>query len=414
MKKIALCFLVLFVASTAFGQKTRLTSAIVEFNQGDFSSALQNLNIVLSDRVLLDEESIAKAYLYKGKTLIQLYGLALKNQDGAAIVRFEMAIADAIDCFVKCKETNAYTRLQNDLYEEATRAYQYALNLAMTNAEASTPAKVLHFAQAAELANRNFVGRNLYLPLDLMAKAHLMLGDSTQALDYFAEEIASYTTQPPGKPDYYVAYTYYMLAVLHRYHRHDSDAALEDIEQGLRFLDEEFKRDATRDGQAKTLSQTARKDLELFQLDIYLKEPSRLNEAMKKFEQAVKNNPGNSSVRIAYASLLEKADANAAIVQYQKVIEAEPKNLTALFNLGALYTNLASEHYKHSLETDDFEESRQAIEQGDALFQKAYPLFQRALGITPDDPSTLRALIQISMQLGYAEDAANYKALLNK
>lgn len=74
-----------------------------------------------------------------------------------------------------------------------------------------------------------------------------------------------------------------------------------------------------------------------------------IDEQIKKYEQLVKQNPGNVEERMQLAALyLKKRDNPKAREQYQEVIKLEPNNENAHGTLGAIYDDAGS--YKEAME----------------------------------------------------------------
>jgi len=75
MKKtffFAFLFMAFLVVPYSIAQKSTVTAGVVKFETGDFDQALEKLNTALDNPSQLDDKSKAKAWLYKGKTLISI------------------------------------------------------------------------------------------------------------------------------------------------------------------------------------------------------------------------------------------------------------------------------------------------------------------------------------------------------
>jgi tetratricopeptide (TPR) repeat protein len=60
----------------------------------------------------------------------------------------------------------------------------------------------------------------------------------------------------------------------------------------------------------------------------------------KRLEDALKQNPGLTEVRLELGRVLyETGDIEGAAVQTKKILDAEPKNVDALYNMGAINAN---------------------------------------------------------------------------
>lgn len=74
-----------------------------------------------------------------------------------------------------------------------------------------------------------------------------------------------------------------------------------------------------------------------------LQELGKTDEAIKEIEAQISRDPNNVMSRLQYAALLSGTERlDDAIAQYKKILEIDPKNETALYNLAANYKNKAS------------------------------------------------------------------------
>lgn len=80
----------------------------------------------------------------------------------------------------------------------------------------------------------------------------------------------------------------------------------------------------------------------------------KTDQAIKDIEKLIARNPNNTAYRNQYATLLTTANENQkAIEQYNLVLKQEPGNETALYNMAAMYKNLAGEKQRVELEKMD-------------------------------------------------------------
>lgn len=85
-----------------------------------------------------------------------------------------------------------------------------------------------------------------------------------------------------------------------------------------------------------------------------LLELGKTDEAIKEIEGQIAREPNSTLYRLQYAALLSGAQRlDDAIAQYKKVLEIDPKNETALYNLAANYKNKASVKQMAELEKMD-------------------------------------------------------------
>lgn len=85
-----------------------------------------------------------------------------------------------------------------------------------------------------------------------------------------------------------------------------------------------------------------------------LQELGKTDEAIKEIENQIARDPNSTIYRLQYAALLSGAQRlDDAIAQYKKVLEIDPKNETALYNLAANFKNKASVKQMAELEKMD-------------------------------------------------------------
>lgn len=82
----------------------------------------------------------------------------------------------------------------------------------------------------------------------------------------------------------------------------------------------------------------------LLRLADLAREDGKKTEAVKFLRQAVEADRNNTEARLELGrALFETGDTEAAIAETKKIIEAQPKQVDALYNLGAIYGNLGQE-----------------------------------------------------------------------
>lgn len=407
MKKIT--FLFLFIQTIVFAQDTKVTTGIVNFNQNDFQNAINNLEIALSNTKDLKPSNIPKAYYYYGMSLKRQYEATYKEHPLQLQENYMKAL-EAFNNSIKTDDGNWKKKCEMEksmLVPNILNFGMLALNEANSlkgSAKSGLLEKSEKFLEAAQ--SNDFEN---YLAYDLLAQVKLMKGDSVQALNNFKDAVKYFEAKPPKNPDLLIAYVGYRLALLERYKNHDYEKALSSLEKGKSLLEKEFSRIAEKTESVKNTYDNAKKDLSSFELDIYLNVPKKLNEALQKFESAIKAEPNNYIIHVAYASLLEKTNVEKAIEVYEKAAKIKPSETTAWFNLGALYNNIAAEYSKQANETSDYSKAAELQKKVILNFEKAYPNFQKVHELDPNDISTINALLQIAVTTEKMEDYTLYK-----
>jgi tetratricopeptide (TPR) repeat protein len=156
------------------------------------------------------------------------------------------------------------------------------------------------------------------------------------------------------------------------------------------------------------------KSLKILELNYYLQNGDFQN-GIPAFEKAVKDNPTNEDIAIAYANMLEKkGDNDAALKVYQNVLSFSPNSFNANYNLGAMYVNKAAELSKKSNEEKDEKKIMAYQAQIKEQFNLSLPYMEKSHELAPEDLSVIQALIQITTYLEMNEASMKYITLKKK
>jgi tetratricopeptide (TPR) repeat protein len=156
------------------------------------------------------------------------------------------------------------------------------------------------------------------------------------------------------------------------------------------------------------------KSLKILELNYYLQNGDFQN-GIPAFEKAVKDNPTNEDIAIAYANMLEKkGDNDAALKVYQNVLSFSPNSFNANYNLGAMYVNKAAELSKKSNEEKDEKKIIAYQAQIKEQFNLSLPYMEKSHEVAPNDLSVIQALIQITTYLELNEASMKYITLKKK
>ncbi len=410
--KSTLSLLLIFLSTSLPAQKSKITAGVVEFNQGNYESAVEKLDEGLKTPGL-DNDDIAKALYYKGKSLMQLFAQAVQEKDVDKINKYAETYPKVAEYFIEAEKKDPGGKHSRLIAGNAQTLHQGLLSIGMNYINGGMDKEAIPYLEAAVQVNDALIKQNGYMAYDLAAQAHLNTGDSVRAETYFGKAISLYKNDKPVSPDFYIGYVFYRKALLERYKNGDIDAALKSLQDGMHLMDEEYKRlpasrDEAQEAAAKVYAQ-AMQDMKAFELDIYLNAPDKLQDAITRFEQAIKQNPENLIVHVAYASLLERVDVDKALVQYQAVLDKDPNNITALFNAGAIHVNKAKDINEIMVNTENDTEYSRLNDQMNGEMKKAYPLFKKVYELQPDDLSAIRALKQITITLEMQDEYARYR-----
>lgn len=417
---LALC---LTVPLFAQDKNVKLTTAMVDYNGRNYAKAMKNFDFALDGgHSGLKEKNVPKAYFHRAKCRILLFTQRAKAQDTAFLRQNSNAVLLSYDDYKMARETDD-GKWGKKISAEMAVIVNQALNGGLQGLNMSykldgekrkevVKGIIPYFDIACAEDNKNYMG------FDLRGQAKLTIADTAGAYEDFNTSRGLFNSNPPKQADQLIAYVYYRAALIERYANNDLDKALASIQQGLQVAEKEHIRmmgtpnlSEEKKAQIKQQFEGVQKDLKAFELDIYLNSPDKLQEALAKFENGIKENPNDYTVHVAYASMLEKVDRDKAIEIYKKAIAIDAGREIAHFNLGALYNNIAKEWYDKAMAETDYEKADSLQKIGDQAFADGYPHFQNALKANPKSLSTVKALKQIALRLEKMDDFEEYKKI---
>ena len=113
-------------------------------------------------------------------------------------------------------------------------------------------------------------------------------------------------------------------------------------------------------------------------------------------DAAIKQDPKNASFYRAKGTLYEKMEQkDKAIEMYQKTLELDPKDFTALFNSTNLKLAKVVEYHKQVDNIIDVNEYNKEIAKVLDQFEGLIPDFEKALSLRPDDKNTVLVLKEL-------------------
>ncbi len=411
-------FMIAISFSYAIAQKSVINESINDYQEGNYQKALEKLSSALKYTGDVKPDLAAKGWLYKGKCITEIIREAAISKDMSTLEKYEHGYLEAFSSFDNAAKANPGGKHMAEINEEIGKIYPYLLQMGMTYLTSQQYADALNYMKVSVNANEGYVQKDVYMAYDFRAQAHLGLKDSTQALIDFEKTIEAYLKDKPEVPDLYIGYTLYRIALIQRYKQNDIDATLNSIQKGIELTDTEIARAKSNTNLSSEVIQqlqerynAVHQDLETFELDIYLNYPEKYAEALVKFEKAIAEDPNNTNVLLAYASLLEKSDEDKAIATYKKALTLNENSGLANFNLGALYVNKAVDLMKKANEMDDFGKAEELMKEADALFLQALPYMEKAHETSPKDRIILGSLKQITIQLNMTEKYKYYKQI---
>lgn len=414
------------VITPAFGQAgdTKVVTGVVNYQNGDYEAAIKALNEGLADPAMVKPKNLPKGYYYRAKTRMGLMQQAATSGDKAKLEGMENVMFEVYSDYKKAIETDAEGKwtdnVNNDLKVfkmSVTQASLVALNM-VYKGEVKGEERTEGLKGVAKYCDMLVdMDPNDYLPFDIRGQAYLQLADSSKALADFDKAGEVYKAHLPATPDLEVGYTFYRASVLLRYFKKDMDKAYSTIQNGKALLESEKQRLAQatlkEDVKAKKMEQYegVRGDLRTLEMDLLLNYPEKRHEAIAEFKKAVSENPNDYIMHVAYANLLELEDQAQAVEMYRKAIALKPNEEIAVFNLGALYNNMAKAKIDQANETNDAVKADQFKQEGNDLLSKALAQFERAVELNPKSLAAVRAAKQVSITLNDMDKYKKYKEM---
>jgi hypothetical protein len=425
--------LMLTLGTTAWAQNSKIETGIIAYQNNEFKKGLDYFNEGLANKAELSAKNIPRAYYYRGMSHLKVMGeearaMAGKEPTEEQAKALEAHLLGANDDFKQAKATDdgkwgkKVADAQNQ-YVNVAFLQSGLMAINMTYGKGVTPEqKAEAYKSTVEAMNYSVeIDATNYFPFDLRGQAKLGLADSVGAHADFASAAKLIEANTHTRPDLLVAYTYYRKAIIERYNQHNVDAALATVDAGKKALDREWakfvakKAEAKPDQFAKDQKQydDCKEDLGKFELDLLLNAPEKLQQAIDKFKDATVKEPKNYVLFVAYAQLLEKVERlDDAAGVYEKATQIDPSKQMAWFNLGAMYVNKAVKLYAEANKITDNPTKAKALQgEGDELFKKALPSLQKANELDKCDMETLRALLQITINLQLTDEYSKYKAI---
>ncbi len=408
----------IFIGLSSFCQQS-VKDGIAAFEARNYDEAIRILSSEMEHPELLKPKDRANGWYYLGMVKQKLITEAMSLQDREAIKKYMGYDLDAYAHLQKALKEKQNEKFKEEIITDIESLSYVLFNSGNMQYLIGANEEALQYYSAAQEIAEAYGIQNDYQVYQYKAQTQLSIGDSTNALDNYKKAILRYNAQAPEIPDANIGYAFYSKAMIERYNLDDLDAALTSIQEGAALLDDELIRLKTvlsagaSNGQllvAQTEQFAQVKDaLERFELDIYKVSPDKYDEAVAKFQQAIKNNPNDPNLYIVYANLIEFKDIDGAFEAYKKSIELAPNSSVAHFNAGANRVNKGVEFARKSNEAIDFEEAAKWQEKIEEQFQIALPYLQKGHELDADNLYIIDALLQVTIQLGMMEEYQIYK-----
>ncbi|MEZ4776063.1 MAG: hypothetical protein R3D00_23000 [Bacteroidia bacterium] len=400
MKRLSVVFVfTIAMLVSVFAQKSKITTGVLALQSGKPGEAIIKFEEALAKPELIKNgKDIAKAHYY----LSQAYYRA--GLDSTLMATYPDALFKAADNF-----TAALNHPDGASYQKQAVLDNVEGNLwgALFNAgatvfneetEGADKRALKYFLAADQISPNNFLTNRM------VGTCYLVLLDTANCATYLEKAVKiykdKYITATEGvealkQTDEYqrdteqMSFLYQQLALIYE--------AKKDARKGLDMLNEG----------AEVLPKD--KDIKRMELIIYQKHPELFAEAVTKFESAIKDNPDDANIKLAFAGLLEQSGkSDQAFKLYEEVYKANNQDISANYGLGAYYINQAAAISEAKMKLDDEDKIDEMNKQIISLLEKAYPYMQWLHKQQPEEREWLSQLVTIAPILGKDEDMMEY------
>lgn len=374
-------------------QNSKITTGVLSVQSRDFEAAIGQLTTALSDLTILKEKNIPKGYI----------NLSIAYQNAATAEKTKERYPDglmlAYEAYQKADEKKGYADkttlklinnssllLKNAIYNEAATAYNDGSNATEETGKINSFNKAsVHFKAACEMDKVDYNARVM------MGYSNLMLKDTTTALAALDEAIDMYVNldPKPETPDANIGSAFIQGSLLNMY-QNNVRKALDLVASGKKIFGGE---DEAEKKVAENLDRVA--------LAIYSQNPDLFQEARTEFEKAIKANPSDIEVKLAYAGLLAQRegqeDQDYSLEMYRSILDTDSTNYQANANVGVFYINEAAAKSTKMMSDDTSEEEVASLEKEiiESL-RSAYPFIVRAHEQKPDYLEWVNQLVNIT------------------
>lgn len=377
-------WLPLVISLGLYAQKSKITSASLALQDGDFERALSYVEQAFAQPDLLKPADQAKGYKIRAQAYIALLG---KDPDGTQ-KKYPNLFQDAYIAVRRARELDTKREFERDLIELSGQlaSILYRKGFELFQQEKLSEARQ-YLTWTMELFES--VGqKDFFPPLALRGLVQNQLRDTTAALADLEKALALSKSKPIKEAEQMLPFIYTTLINLYAA-RGEGDRAISIANEARsKFPTDENIRRA--------------------ELNLYLQNPSLHDEAIKQFRGEIEKNPNNELYLLIYAQLLEKRSPDSAAVYYQRVLALNPDNVNANYNLGAYYVNQAAEIAQRYNESKNEAQQKQLYAQMQEKFRQALPYLEKAHQALPEDLALLQSLIQVTTYLNLDDKAKEY------
>lgn len=391
MKKLILSMVLVGATTLAFGQKKVVRSAEKNFKNGDYATALSEVETALQDPETGSdpETTLLKAQIQLGMFATDssntMENLEVGNNSYESFMKaFEMGDGDKTsgvgkDIFEEDipgapenLRPNSINKLKNVAFDKAITQYNeedYEMAYEFFNlaGEIDPTDTTIHY-------NAGFLANDL--------------GRTEDAKRHFS---ALLDVEEYNKLNAY----YFMIQILSTEDK-DPEAAYAMVTRAK----EEYPSD---------------KDLSTYEIQLLL-QLNKMDEAMAQIKSALESDPNNTALLLRSGYLKEQAgDMEGALADYKKSVEVDPQFFEGNYYAAALLIEKAREilNELNGLSDEEWEKRSESLgKEANEYYADAVTYFESALEIKPEDTGIMEILFQIHTRLKNDAKAEEYNKKL--
>jgi tetratricopeptide (TPR) repeat protein len=373
MKNYLFTALFLLGCTVSFAQKSKVSSALTDMNDGKLDKALQEIN-----------ETVDPANKKAEKTV---------NWSGAWQARGEI-----LEAISKSKDENIKKLVPNPV-EEAYNSYMKAIELDEKGSNPILKMKMVNFlGTLSNSAVQAYQAENYEKATSFFEKILALESSKLLKSDFKIDTAIMFNTglAAASSKQYDKAIKYFKECVNYGYQGGASYAQIirsyqlkGDTAQAINTMKEAI------------LKYPNEQNIQVQLINYYITH-GQSNEALDYLDKAIEKEPSNSSFHLAKGVCLDKLGRqDDAINSYLKAIELKPDNPDAYYNISVIYVNRGVKQFEIANSVPTTEQARYEAEKNkaDDQFRKAVPYLENAVKYKPDEADWKNQLKNIYYRL---------------
>lgn len=362
MKKLTFLFFAMMFAMFSMAQNSALNAAKSAFENGDYKTAYENINSAAEHKKTIDnpETWVYKAMIYSAVSstgLTEMLGIQITEEETLAAL--EKADSLDPDGSYDAQLAEAADFIINQTHNAGVKAYS----------EEKDYQKAVDLFQKKQSLTEQFKPD---APADTIGV--VVIGSSYVNLEQVDNAIP-----------------YYEQAVELDY---DDQGIYNTL---IRYYDENENQEKYLDILKKAqVKYPEENNYLLLELDHYIKN-GQAKEKLEDLKAAAEKNPDNVNLPILIAGIYEREENYEMQQEWaQKAVAIQPESFAANFNLGvAIFNQAVAQNYiMNSETTTDSQVYVSAKAKRDELAAKAFPHFEKAYNMKPEDRAVIQAMAQ--------------------